>query len=327
MAQPRALNGAEAETETEAPRAFFLAEPDVVAAAENWLAWLAKEKRYSRHTVAAYGRDLAAFLSFLARHLGAPASLGDLDTLRQADFRAYLAERRRDGLEAASLARQLSAVRGFFRRLQRDKLGSNAAARLTRTPKLPKSVPKPLSVPAARKMIDAVEEARDLPWLMARDAALLMLLYGAGLRIGEALGLNGRDRPRGDTLTVTGKGNKQRLVPILPSVRQAVDEYVGLCPWPLETDAPLFRGLRGGRLNAAIVQKAMRDARRALMLPETATPHALRHSFATHLLANGGDLRTIQDLLGHASLSTTQRYTDVDAEALLKVYSASHPRT
>lgn len=305
---------------------FFLAADDAKAAAENWYRWLAKEKRFSRHTLRAYGQDLAGFFAFLSEHLGGAASLDDLRGLRLSDFRAYSSHRRKDGLEATSLARNLSAVRSFFRRLQRDSQVDTAAISLLRSPKRPHSVPKPLSVPAAQEMIDTAEEFAAEPWLQARDAAILTLLWGAGLRLGEALGLNGNDVPKGDSLTVTGKGNKQRLVPILPVVRQAIAEYVKLCPWPIASGTPLFYGARGKRLDPAIVQKAMRNARRALNLPETATPHALRHSFATHLLAAGGDLRTIQELLGHASLATTQRYTEVDAEALLRVYGSAHPR-
>jgi integrase/recombinase XerC len=312
--------------ETEDRLPFFLAAEDVKAAAEGWYLWLAKEKRYSRHTLRAYGQDLSGYLSFLSEHLGEPAAMQDLQSLRLADFRAYLSHRRNDGVGATSLARNLSAVRSFFRRLQKDGRIDNAAANLVRTPKRPHSVPKPLAVQAAQQVIEAVDEADTLPWLQARDAAILTLLWGAGLRLGEALGLNGNDLPRGDSLTVTGKGNKQRLVPILPVVRDAIAAYVKLCPYAISTGTPLFYGARGKRLDPAIVQKTMRNARRLLNLPETATPHALRHSFATHLLAGGGDLRTIQELLGHASLATTQRYTEVDAEALLRVYDNAHPR-
>ena len=325
MARPAAaLKDAEDGADERLP--YFLAADDAKAAAEAWHRWLAKEKRFANHTLRAYGQDLSGFLSFLSDHLGQPATLDDLRSLRQSDFRAWLARRRNDGLESTSLARSLSAVRSFFRRLQRDGLVDNPAAKLIRTPKRPHSVPKPLSIDAARRMIDAVDEAEAAPWLQARDAAILTLLWGAGLRLGEALGLNGEDMPQGDTLLVTGKGNKQRLVPILPVVREAIAAYVKLCPYPIAAGTPLFYGARGKRLDPAIVQKAMRAARRALNLPETATPHALRHSFATHLLAGGGDLRTIQELLGHASLATTQRYTEVDAEALLKVYATAHPR-
>jgi len=305
---------------------FFLAADDVKAAAESWYRWLAKEKRFAAHTLRAYGQDLSGFLSFLNEHLGAAATLDDLRGLRQSDFRAWLSRRRDDGLAATSLARSLSAVRSFFRRLQRDGLVDNVAVRLIRTPKRPHSVPKPLSIGAAQQMIETVDSGDAEPWLQARDAAILTLLWGAGLRLGEALGLNGEDVPEGESLTVTGKGNKQRIVPILPVVRDAIAVYVKLCPWPIATGTPLFYGARGKRVDPAVVQQTMRNARRALNLPETATPHALRHSFATHLLAAGGDLRTIQELLGHASLATTQRYTEVDAEALLRIYDSAHPR-
>ncbi len=284
-------------TETDDRLPFFLAAADVKAVAEAWYLWLAKEKRFSRHTLRAYGQDLSGYLSFLSEHLG-----------------------------ATSLARNLSAIRSFFRRLQKDGCIDNATANLVRTPKRPHSVPKPLAVRAAQQVIEAVDEADTLPWLQARDAAILTLLWGAGLRLGEALGLNGDEIPKGDSLRVTGKGNKQRLVPILPVVREVIAQYAKLCPYAIGAGTPLFYGARGKRLDPAIVQKTMRNARRALNLPETATPHALRHSFATHLLAGGGDLRTIQELLGHASLATTQRYTEVDAEALLRVYSDAHPR-
>lgn len=308
------------------PPPAFAGDAGLRAAAEAWYHWLAQEKRFSAHTLRAYGQDLASFLAFLSGHLGDEPTLADLGSLRQSDFRAWLSQRRSDGLAASSLARSLSAVRGFFRRLQRDGLADNAAAGLVRAPRLPHSLPKPLSVAAAGDMIEAVDEADTAPWLQARNAAILTLLWGAGLRLGEALGLDGGDVPRGDSLTVTGKGNKQRVVPILPVVREAIAAYLRLCPYPVHAGTPLFYGARGKRVDPGIVQKAMRDARRLLNLPETATPHALRHSFATHLLAAGGDLRTIQDLLGHASLSTTQRYTEVDAEALLKVYDSAHPR-
>jgi len=303
---------------------FFPAADDVARAALGWYRWLEKEKRCSPNTLRGYAQDLAAYLGFLGQHLGGPASLKDLDSLRLADFRAYLSHRRRDGLSPASLARALSAVRSFHRRLQRDGLITSATIAQVRTPKQPVSLPKPLSESAAIRLLEAAEDHHPEPWQQARDAAILTLLYGAGLRLGEALGLNGRDARPGDSLTVTGKGNKQRVVPLLPVIREAVAAYTALCPYAITPDGPLFFGARGKRLNPAILQKTMRDLRRALMLPETATPHALRHSFATHLLSNGGDLRTIQELLGHASLSTTQRYTDVDAEALLRVYASAH---
>ena len=316
--------------EAAAPRAElgFAAAPDLVEATQAWLRWLSGEKQVSAHTLSAYGRDIGFFFSFLTGHLGNEPGLSDLRALKHADFRAWLAAGRRQGLAATSQARRLSAVRSLFHRLQRDGLVDNAAARLVQSPKLPRAVPKPLSEAKADAVMDAVEE-NDSAWIAARDAALLLLLYGAGLRIGEALSLNGADMAAGDTadvIRITGKGRKQRVVPILPQIREAIALYRAACPYPLTGEAPLFRGARGKRLNAAIVQKRMRELRALLDLPATATPHALRHSFATHLLAAGGDLRTIQELLGHASLSTTQRYTEVDMARILEVYDSAHPR-
>jgi integrase/recombinase XerC len=302
---------------------------DTAAAREDWLAWLGHERRSSPHTLAAYSRDLAAFLGFLTGHLGQPAALADLSQLSRADFRAWLAARGREGLSAASSARALSVLRGFFRFLDRRGLAKNAAIALLLSPKLPRSVPKALTAGEALEAVDAVGDLSDEPWVAKRDTALLALLYGAGLRLGEALSLKLRDLPKPGgataTLTVTGKGRKQRLVPLLPAVLEAVADYLEAAPFA-DPDGPLFRGVRGARLHPRIVQGRLQQLRPLLGLPETATPHALRHSFATHLLAGGGDLRAIQELLGHASLSTTQRYTDVDAAALLKVYDRAHPR-
>lgn len=326
MARPAAA----VSEETEERLPFFLAADDAKAAAEAWYRWLAKEKRFSRHTLRNYGLDLAGFFSFLSAHLGDAASLQDLRELRQSDVRAWLAHRRNDGVQASSLARSLSAVRSFFGRLQRDGLVDNPAARLIRTPKLPHSVPKPLSVPAAQQMIDMVEQGHDQPWLQARDAAILTLLWGAGLRIGEALGLTrgalGADPAALRSLTIKGKGGRERVVPVLAEVAQALAAYVEACPWPLAPDRPLFRGARGGPLQQAVVQKLLRTLRVELGLPETTTPHALRHSFATHLLGSGADLRAIQELLGHRSLSTTQVYTKVDAQRLKALHATHHPR-
>lgn len=304
-----------------------VAEPAVVRAATGWQAWLSGEKRYSPNTIDGYWRDLQSFLRFLAGHLGYPPGLKDLEGLTPLDFRAWLAARNNRGLSKTSTARAVSTIRGFFRFLDRRGLGSNAAIQVLRTPKVGKSVPKALGV---AETMDVLEEARDAPekeeWVALRDAALFYLLYGAGLRIGEALTLNGADCPTGDTMVVTGKGGKQRIVPILAAVRDALGTYVAACPYPLEPTKPLFRGVKGGRLQAGIAQKRLRDIRVLLGLPDTVTPHALRHSFATHLLAGGGDLRTIQELLGHEQLATTQRYTDVDLGRLSSVYAAAHPR-
>ena len=299
---------------------------DLLAAAQSFFGWLADERRASPHTIAAYARDLRAFFAFLAEHLGDAPALGDLEGLRAADFRAYLAARRAGGLGATSLARNLSVIRTLFRHLEREGRVHNAALATVRSPKIPHSVPKPLSAAEAAEARDAFATQDTEPWVAARDVALMTLLYGCGLRISEALGLNRGEAPDGSPLRILGKGNKERIVPVLPAVAEAVDEYLALCPHNMGASDPLFVGVRGKRLNASVVQKRMRDVRVRLGLPDTATPHALRHSFATHLLGGGADLRVIQELLGHASLSTTQRYTEVDATHLLETYHKAHPR-
>jgi integrase/recombinase XerC len=301
-------------------------EPAAAAAVADWRAWLGHERRGSAHTLDAYGRDLADFFGFLARHLGFPPGLKDLAELRRDDFRAYLADRRGRRLAPASTARALSTLRGFFRYLERNGLGANAAISQVATPRVPKSVPKALSEPEALEAIDSVADLSDEPWIAKRDVALLTLLYGCGLRLGEALSLKRGQAPKGDSMVIVGKGRKERIAPILPAVRSAIAEYLAACPYGLGEDDPLFVGARGQRLNPGVAQRQVRRLRGLLGLPETATPHALRHSFATHLLAGGGDLRTIQELLGHASLSTTQRYTEVDAARLIDVYAKTHPR-
>jgi integrase/recombinase XerC len=299
---------------------------DLAAAVADWRAWLASERRASANTLASYETDLANFFDFLTGHLGAPASLGDLEALDVTIFRAWLARRAGAGIMASSRARALSALRGFFRFLDRRGLCRNTALARIRTPRRPRNAPRPLSRIDARAVIDGAAEIADETWVARRDVALFTLLYGTGLRIGEALALNGRDSADSASLVVTGKGGKQRLVPMLAVVRTAIGDYIDHCPSPIERGGPLFLGKRGGRLNAGVAQRQMRRLRALLGLPDTATPHALRHSFATHLLAAGGDLRTIQELLGHASLSTTQRYTDIDAGQLLAVYRKAHPR-
>jgi integrase/recombinase XerC len=307
----------------------FTAEPDLRAAIDDWRRWLSAEKRSSDHTADAYARDLASFLKFLSAHMGYPPGLSELKALGAADFRAYLAARAGQGLARSSTARAMSTLRSFFRHLERAGLFANAAIGAVRTPKLPRAVPKPLSEAEAREALSAVGDFAPEPWLSDRDIALFTVLYGCGLRLGEALGLNRGDLPENAaavTLTVTGKGNKQRIVPVLPVVGAAVAVYLGSCPFRLGKRDPLFVGVRGKRLNPGVVQRQMRKVRAALGLPASATPHALRHSFATHLLSGGGDLRTIQELLGHASLSTTQRYTEVDSARLMDVYEKSHPR-
>lgn len=311
---------------------------DLAAAVEAWLVWLQYERRLASNTVEAYRRDLSAFLEFLAVHLGAPPDLAALTTLVPADLRAWLAWRGGRDYRRTSTARALSTVRGFVRFLDRRSLAHVPAVLAIRTPRLPRALPKPLSETDAADAVKAVSDLSDEPWIGARDTALLMLLYGCGLRISEALALNRRDAPRSppegcsgpragsQALRVTGKGNKERVVPVLSVVAEAVEAYLAACPWQPGPDGPLFVGARGGRLDPAVAQRQVRRLRTLLGLPETATPHALRHSFATHLLVGGGDLRTIQELLGHASLSTTQRYTDVDAERLEAVHRAAHPR-
>jgi integrase/recombinase XerC len=308
------------------PLARFSASDDLRAAIGLWAAWLAGERRASAHTVAAYGRDLAFFLDFLTEHLGELPSLAAIDALRPADFRAYLARRAGEGIERSSLTRGLSVLRGFVRFLQRRGLASTTVLAALRSPKLPHGIPRPLTVDDATGSVNAAGEVASSQWQGRRDTAILALLYGCGLRISEALGLTRGEAPLGEMLAVTGKGGKQRLVPVLPAVREAMADYLAACPYPLTRDGPLFVGVRGGPLNPRQVQRQMEALRRHLSLPETATPHALRHSFATHLLGAGGDLRAIQELLGHASLSTTQRYTSVETERLLAVYDAAHPR-
>ncbi|WP_394691552.1 tyrosine recombinase XerC [Hoeflea sp.] len=306
---------------------LVFAAPDVIAEQQRWLAQLTEERRLADKTAEAYERDLRQFLGFLTLHLGGPPKISDLADLRPLDLRAFMAERRREGAGARTLGRGLAGVRSFLRHLERKGLANAAGAAATRAPKQPKSLPKPLSARDARRVIDADLQLSDEPWIAARDAAVLTLLYGCGLRISEALGLTRNDIPRdGETLRITGKGGKTRIVPLLPIARSAINDYLELCPFRPAADAPMFRGARGGPLQPAIVQKAMRALRSALDLPDTATPHALRHSFATHLLAGGGDLRTIQELLGHASLSTTQVYTGVETSRLLEIYDRAHPR-
>ncbi len=304
----------------------FSAEPAVASAAAQWRTWLAHEKRVSKHTLDAYSRDLAAFLNFLTEHLGFRPGLRDLEGLTGVDFRGYLARCTRRGLARTSTARIMSSLRGFFRYLERHDLACNSVIGAVRTPKRPRAVPRPLSPREALEAVDAIGDLSREPWIAKRDTALIALLYGAGLRIGEALELNRGQIADGDTLVVTGKGNKQRLVPLLPFVTAAIGDYLAHCPHRLEKNGPLFVGARGGRLNPGVAQRQMRHLRACLGLPETATPHALRHSFATHLLEGGGDLRTIQELLGHASLASTQRYTEVNAKHLKAVYRDAHPR-
>jgi integrase/recombinase XerC len=294
----------------------------------NWLSHLGSERRMSPKTVEAYRRDVMQFLTFLAEHLGGAPSLKELSTLAPADVRAFLASRRANGIGSRSLMRTLAGTRAFARFLERSGKGRVGALAAIRSPKLAKTLPRPLTAASAKRMADpdiAAGDERE-PWIHARDAAVLALLYGAGLRISEALGLKRAEAGARDTFTVTGKGRKQRMVPVLPQVQKLIAEYLTLCPYELPGDGPLFVGAKGGPLSPRLIQLTMARLRGALGLPDTATPHALRHSFATHLLARGGDLRSIQELLGHASLSTTQIYTQVDAERLIEAYRSAHPR-
>lgn len=292
-----------------------------------WLASLAEERRLSDNTLDAYERDTRQFLAFMTGHLASPARLKDIDSLRPADLRAFLASRRRDGAGARTLGRGLAGLRSFLRYLERKGLANAAGAAAIRSPKQPKSLPKPLTDQQALTVVDAGAQLAEEPWISVRNAAVLTLLYGCGLRISEALSLTPDEfAGSASALRITGKGNKTRIVPLLAAARQGVEDYIRLCPYPLAKDKPLFRGARGGPLRAAIIQREMQKLRGAFGLPDSATPHALRHSFATHLLAGGGDLRTIQELLGHASLSTTQVYTGVDSARLLEIYDRAHPR-
>ncbi|MBP9952502.1 MAG: tyrosine recombinase XerC [Cypionkella sp.] len=301
------------------------AESDALA---NWLGHLRVLDGAAANTIAAYGRDVSRFMQFLTQHRGETAGLSALMTLPSSDLRAWMASERARGLSARSLARALSSVKNFTLWLTERHGGTDQAGTIlsARGPKFRRKLPRPLAEDAAFAMIDTVGEQAREDWIAARDMAVITLLYGCGLRISEALGLTGAAQPLPDTLRIKGKGGKERLVPVLPATKTAVARYVALCPYPMTAKEPLFRGARGGPLNPRLIALVMEKARMQLGLPATATPHAMRHSFATHLLSAGGDLRAIQELLGHASLSTTQAYTAVDAARLLEVYEKAHPR-
>ncbi|MFY9656708.1 MAG: tyrosine recombinase XerC [Methylocystis sp.] len=307
----------------------FLASGEIRGEAAAWLETLALERRYSRHTIEAYGRDLRVFLAFLAEHRGRPADASLLKELEPSDLRAFLARRRNEGLGSRSLLRALAATRSFMRHLEKKGLGRTDVFAAVRPPKRPHHLPKALGVEDAKELIDPQTRAGETrePWIIARDCAVLGLLYGAGLRISEALSLTRADAPIGttDRVSVLGKGGKTRVVPVIEPVRRLIEDYLTLCPYDL-SGGPLFLGARGGPLSPRIIQLAVERMRGALGLPAGATPHALRHSFATHLLGRGGDLRAIQELLGHASLSTTQIYTAVDKARLFEAYRLAHPR-
>jgi len=300
---------------------------DVKSAVDAWLRHLSDERGHAENTCEAYERDLRQFLDHLCGKLGHAPCLGDLGRLETRTFRAFLAARRKANVTSRSLARAIAALRSFFRWLEASEILTNRAIQQLAQPKLPRGLPKPITAEKAAALVEA-PDASAADWIAARDTAVLLLLYGAGMRISEATGIRVADAPSlgRDVMRITGKGGKERLVPILPVVIEAIAEYRRLCPFPLEPHDALFRGAKGGPLSPRIIQLAVARLRDALGLPETTTPHALRHSFATHLLASGADLRQIQELLGHASLSTTQIYTEVERDRILAVYDAAHPR-
>lgn len=300
--------------------------PGLRDALERWLSELAAVGGRSPNTVEAYRTDVLSFLAFLQEYEGDTLGTGHLARLTTRTMRAWMAHERGRGLSARSLARALSAVKNFVSWMAEREGFDPSAVLMTRSPKFQKKLPRPLAEDAARAMIDTVELQSTTDWIARRDMAVVTLLYGCGLRISEALSLAGRALPLGETMRITGKGNKERLVPVVPAARRAMEGYLDACPFDITPDSPVFRGARGGPLNPRLIQKVMEKARAQLGLPATATPHAMRHSFATHLMNAGGDLRAIQELLGHASLSTTQAYTAVDTARLMEVYDAAHPR-
>lgn len=304
----------------------YAADGRLKTAIEEWQRWLKTEKRCSGHTAAAYGRDLASFLNFLNDYTAQTPSFDILGKMEVTDFRAYLAARTQEGIGRTSLARNMSTLRNFFKFLERNALLSNPAVNVIHSPSVPKALPKPLTREQAFNVIKTAGELQEDSWLKKRDMAFVTLLYGCGLRIGEALSLDVKDRPGSDVMTILGKGQKERVVPVLPIVREMINAYLKERPDGAPDNSPLFIGARGERANPGVMQRQMRKIRDMLGLPETATPHALRHSFATHLLSGGSDLRTIQELLGHSSLSTTQRYTGLDSDRMMDIYTHAHPR-
>ncbi|MCJ8311100.1 MAG: tyrosine recombinase XerC [Rhizobiaceae bacterium] len=317
------------------PQILIFAAPCLTKAMGAWLEHLKSERRLALKTLDAYERDLRQFCQHLTDYLGHPPRKSDFSDLKPLHMRGYLARRRDAGNGARTLARDLAGIRSFVRFLEKRGEASSAGLTAMRAPRQPATLPKPVKAEEAEQLISLNQQMHEEPWIAARDAAIMTLLYGCGLRISEGLGLTPADfhisdpaKPRASarSLRILGKGGKTRLVPVLPLVNRAIEDYVGKCPYVLKSDQPIFRGMRGGPAQPAVVQRSMRLMRGALGLPKTATPHAMRHSFATHLLGNGGDLRTIQELLGHASLSTTQKYTAVDTDALLKTWNAAHPR-
>lgn len=300
--------------------------PDLAEKYAAWVTYLSVEKRFSRHTLRAYTADLDYFFAFLTSHLGKPPSLDQLGDASIRDFRSWLSKRVMEGAGASTRARALASVRNFMKWLDRNGHLHNPAIARIRTPKQPKRIPRALGPLQAKSVIDHADEIPTIPWLGLRDRALFMLLYGCGLRIDEALKLNWDTRPMNGEVRVMGKGSKERMVPVIPVVERMMGEYLASCPYPAEKGAPLFYGIKGKRLSQGVAQRDLRNLRKAIGLPESVTPHTLRHSFATHILVGGADLRTIQELLGHASVSTTQRYTDYDNAQIMAIYMKAHPR-
>ncbi|MFA4995501.1 MAG: tyrosine recombinase XerC [Bdellovibrionales bacterium] len=299
---------------------------DVIDALERWRSWLRDEKRVAAKTVESYGFDIQNLFHFLTDYRGGQITIKMLASLTLTDFRAWLAHSAAENIGAASRARAVAGVRNFFRWLDRSGLMHNPAIDLLKMPKTSRRLPRPVSEKEAQDIVSLASNSLEDSWIGLRDEALFTILYGAGLRIGEALSLTCADVGREDRITVTGKGNKQRNVPLLPIVRSCIEKYLAACPYAIEGDKPVFVGARGEKLNPAVAERSLRSLRRQLGLPDTVTPHALRHSFATHLLASGADLRSLQELLGHSSLSTTQLYTKVDIQQLSNVYRSAHPR-
>ena len=299
---------------------------DVIDALERWRSWLQDEKRLAANTVESYNFDLQNLFLFLNLHRGSQVNLTLLATLTLTDFRAWLAHNAAENIGAASRARAVAGVRNFFRWLDRSGQMHNPAIELLKVPKTARRLPRPVTEKQAQDIVSLAADCLQDSWIGLRDEALFTILYGAGLRISEALNLTRSDILRHDRITVTGKGNKERNVPLLPIVRSAVEKYIAACPYALKDNTPIFVGMRGDKLNPAVAERSLRSLRRQLGLPDSVTPHALRHSFATHLLASGADLRSLQELLGHSSLSTTQLYTKVDAQQLSNIYRAAHPR-
>lgn len=301
---------------------------DLAAKYAEWISYLTNEKRFSRHTLRAYTADMQYFFDFLTKHLGKPPSMNDLGDAQIRDFRSWLSKKTVEGAGPATRARSLASVRNFMKWLDRNGHLHNPAINVLRTPKQPKRIPRAIAPKQAKDVIDHAEEVPRLgnPWTGLRDRALFMLLYGCGLRIDEALKLNYGNRPKDGEVRVMGKGSKERMVPVIPVVDRMLNEYLAAIPFTMQPDTPLFMGLRGKRLSQQVAQRDLRNLRKSIGLPESVTPHTLRHSFATHILVNGGDLRIIQELLGHASVSTTQRYTDYDNAQLMDIYMKAHPR-